>query len=203
VAGHELIEAQLAVLSARLPAQMVDELADGLWETYQARLALLGDGDGDVAARAAITEFGDADAVTAAFVRASPWRRMARALLASGPVMAALWGASLVSAQAWAWQVPPAARIAYGLVLLAIVATLLAVTRARRAYRRARMATLSGALTLLVLDAGMLVAVASMTSSAPAALVTSIQAWLLPAAMAASLVRIIATLRALPAVLDR
>ncbi|MFC4119809.1 hypothetical protein [Nonomuraea zeae] len=195
MAGHELIEAQLAVLSARLPARAVDELADGLWETYQARLALLG--DGDAAAREAIAEFGDADAVTAAFVRDSPWRRMALALLATGPVMAALWGASLVSAPAWAWQIPAAARIAYGLALLAIVATLLAVTRARHAYGRARRAVLSGAVALLALDTGMLVAVASMTSSA------LIGAWLLPAALAASLVRIIATLRALPAVLGR
>lgn len=197
MAGHELIEAQLAILSARLPAQAVDELADGLWETYQARLALLG--DGDAAAREAMAEFGDADAVTAAFIRDSPWRRMALALLATGPVMAALWGASLVSAQAWDWQIPIAAQIAYGMVLLAIVATLLAVTRARRGYRRARTATLSGAVALLVLDAGMLTAAASMTSLTPAA---PIGAWL-PAALAASLFRIIATLRALPAVLGR
>ncbi|WP_345579384.1 hypothetical protein [Nonomuraea rosea] len=198
MAGHELIEAQLAILSARLPAQAVDELADGLWETYQARLALLG--DGEAAAREAIVEFGDADEVTAAFFRDSPWRRMALGLLATGPVMAALWGASLVSAQAWDWQIPIAAPIAYGLVLLAIVATLLTVTRARRNYRRARTATLSGAVALLVLDAGMLVAVASMTSLT---LAGPIGAWLLPAALAASLFRIIATLRALPAMRGR
>jgi hypothetical protein len=140
VAGHELIEAQLAILSARLPAQAVDELTDGMRETYQARLALLG--DGEAAAREAIVAFGDADEVTAAFSRDSPWRRMALVLLATGPVMAALWGASL----------------------------------------------------------GMLVAVASMTSLAPAG---PIGAWLLPAALAASLFRITATLRALPAMRGR
>lgn len=60
MAGHHLIDAQLTVLATRLPAQAVEELADGLLEAYEARLA---DADPDVAARAAIAEFGDADTI--------------------------------------------------------------------------------------------------------------------------------------------
>ncbi|WP_327090360.1 hypothetical protein OIE66_06970 [Nonomuraea sp. NBC_01738] len=204
--GHKLIEAELAVLSARLPAQAVDELADGLWETYRARLALHGDsdaGESDLAAREAIAEFGDAELITTVFFRGSPWRQMVVTLLATGPVMAALWGGSLVAAQAWEWQIPFAMRMASGLVLLAIVATLLAVTRARRAYRRARGAAVSGAVALLMLDVGSLIALGLMMSPGLGAPGAPGAAWLLTAAAAASLARIILTLRALPSALSR
>jgi hypothetical protein len=73
VASHQLIDAHLATLAARLPSDAVDELADGLHETWHHYL------DAGVAstdaARAAITEFGTAEQITDAFVRHAPGRR--------------------------------------------------------------------------------------------------------------------------------
>ncbi|MET7970527.1 hypothetical protein [Micromonospora sp. NPDC005305] len=39
IASHHLIDAHLAILARRLPADAVDELADGLTETWQHQLA--------------------------------------------------------------------------------------------------------------------------------------------------------------------
>jgi hypothetical protein len=193
MAVHELIAAQLGVLSSRLPAQAVEELADGLQEAYESRLAECS--DQDAAALAAIAEFGDADTITAAFFRQSPWRRMAVTLLITGPFMGALWGLTLVSAQVWNWPIPWALKIAYGVTLLAVAATLLTVALEKRAYRRSQAATLIGAVGLLALDAGMLAAVVT---------VSPVLAWWpLALAIPASLVRIIATVRALPPTLSR
>ncbi|GLW10708.1 hypothetical protein Misp01_58360 [Microtetraspora sp. NBRC 13810] len=192
MAGHELIAAQLAILADRLPAQAMEELADGLQEAYEAQLAKLH--DPDVAARAAIDEFGDADTITAAFVRESPWRRMALKLLTTGPLMGAVWGLTLLSAQVWDWPIPLAVRIAYGAVLVGAALTLLTVVRAKHAYRRTRIATLVAATALITLDTSMLAAAMSMPSSA---------VWPLLVAISASLIRITATLRAMPAALTR
>jgi hypothetical protein len=187
MAGHELIDAQLALLARRLPAQAVEELADGLAEAYEAHLAALG--EPGAAARAALAEFGDADVITAAFVRDSPWRRTSLALLATGPIMALLWGATLISARMWTWPIAPSLRIAYGLVLAATALTLLVVVREKHAYRRPQTATLAAAIALILLDAGMLTAaVASMP----------LPAWPLALAASASLIRITLTVRALP-----
>ena len=82
MASHQLIDASLTALARRLPADAVDELADGLTETYQRHLST--GLDADAAAGAAITEFGDPDVVIAAFVRQAPGRRAARALLGWG-----------------------------------------------------------------------------------------------------------------------
>lgn len=191
MAGHELIDAELSVLAARLPARAVEELADGLHETYEARLA---DNDPDAAARAAIAEFGDADTITAAFFRDSPWRRMAMLLLATGPFMGLVWGLTLVSVEVWNWPVPLPVRLAYGAALLAIAGTLFLAAIESRAYRRTRTATLIGAVGLMALDAGMLVAVVT---------VSSVALWPLLLAIPASLIRIIVTLRALPPALTR
>ncbi|MET9240929.1 hypothetical protein [Nonomuraea sp. NPDC003709] len=192
MAGHELIAAQLAILAERLPAQAVEELADGLQEAYEARLAELH--DPDVAARAAIAEFGDADTITAAFVRESPWRRMALTLLATGPIMGVVWGPTLLSARVWDWPIPLVVRIAYGMVLVGAALTLLTVARAKHAYRRTRIATLAAATGLITLDIGMIAAAMSMSSSV---------VWPLLVAVPASLIRILATLRAMPAALTR
>ncbi|MFF3669917.1 hypothetical protein [Microtetraspora malaysiensis] len=186
MAGHELIAAQVDILSSRLPAQAVEELADGLQETYEAHLAVVN--DPDAAARAAIAEFGDAEMITAAFCRESPWRRTAVALLATGPIMGAVWGLSLVCAQAWTWPIPLAVRITYGVALVATALTLLAAATEKRAYRRTQAATLVGAIALITLDAVML---------ATATMAPSPEAWPLVPALSASLIRIIATLRAL------
>jgi len=70
MAGHQLIDAYLAGLARRLPADTVDELADGLLETWH---HYLGDGlTPDRAARAAIAEFGAADRIADEFVAQAP-----------------------------------------------------------------------------------------------------------------------------------
>ncbi|MEU8251554.1 hypothetical protein [Nonomuraea sp. NPDC048916] len=192
MAGHELITAQLELLAARLPADAVDELADGLWQAYETRLGL--DGDPERAARAAIAEFGDADTVTAAFLRESPWRRAALTLLATGPVMALVWGAALLTLDVRTWPIPLAVKLGYGLALLAVAATLLLVARARLAYRPARPAVVAAAFGLLVLDLSMLAAVTHLTEAPP---------WPVAPAVLAGLGRILLTVRTLPAILRR
>ncbi|GAA3561280.1 hypothetical protein GCM10022419_047410 [Nonomuraea rosea] len=166
----------------------MEELADGLAEAYEAHLAALG--EPGAAARAAIAEFGDAEVITAAFVRDSPWRRTAVALLATGPIMALLWGLTLISARMWTWPIAPALRITYGLALAATVLTLLSVVREKRAYRRTQATTLAAAIALILLDAGMLTAAVANLSPWPLALATS-----------ASLIRVTLTVRALPPLL--
>jgi hypothetical protein len=106
MAGHQLnnddpdgyLDAYLAHLARHLPADVVDELADGLTETRQHHL------DGGLsptdAARAAIAEFGDPDQTIRAFVTQAPGRRIARTLLATGPLMALCWAPSLITAHA-------------------------------------------------------------------------------------------------------
>ena len=88
-----LIDRYLAALSAQLPAQIVEELADGLNQTHR---RYLGQGlDAGAAAEAAIAEFGEPPVILGAFTRASPARRTARRLLATGPAVGACWGAAL------------------------------------------------------------------------------------------------------------
>lgn len=192
MAGHELITAHLDALAARLPAPAVEELADGLWETYDRRLA--GSGDPEQAARAAIAEFGDADTIIAAFVRDSPWRRTALLLLATAPIMAAAWGTTLLTAHPWASAIPLAARIGYGAAVAMIAATLLAVAYERRAYRQTRPATVAAALGLLTVDGLAVVAVTTMTAA---------PTWPMVLAISASLTRIFLTLRAVPVLVSR
>jgi hypothetical protein len=190
MAGHELIDAHLDALSARLPAQAVEELADGLAEAYEVRLQ--GSDAPEEAARAAIAEFGDVETVTAAFFRESPWRRTALVLLATGPLMAAAWASALLTAHAWFWPIPMQARLLYGAGLAAIVAVLVMVVREKRAYRRTRLAVLAGAVGLIILD-GVALAVLMMMGPAPS--------WPIATASTASLIRVLAMLRGLPAVL--
>jgi hypothetical protein len=189
VAGHRLIDAQVTALARRLPADTVDELADGLTETYRHHLAL--GRPADAAARAAIAEFGDAEVIIAEFVRQAPGRRTARALLASGPVVGGAWAVALFTAHAWAWPVPAPIRVAFGVGLLAVLAALALAATARRSYRRTRIGAFGG-LTLLLLDTGALACVAS---APPAATVP------LCIAVAASLTRVTLTARALPGLL--
>jgi hypothetical protein len=187
MASHQLIEAHLRVLAGRLPAEVVDELADGLIETWQRHLAT--GLPPTEAARAAIAEFGTAEQITAAFVTQSPGRRHARFLLVTGPLVGAAWGASLLIGRAWTWPVPAPAEAAFGLVLVVVVALLVASATSRRSYRRARLGRSAG-LGLLALDTGMLAAVAL---AAPALV------WPMVVAIPVSLARIMLTLRALPA----
>lgn len=190
MARHRLIEAYLAELAGRLPAGTVDELADGLLETWQRHL-----GRGltpAAAAHAAIAEFGTPDEVTAAFVQQAAGRRAARALLATGPVVGGCWGASLITAEAWAWPVPAAAAAAFAVALGGVVGCLVAAAASRRSYRLTRLGDV-GAAGLVVLDAALLTVVLAavvLHSSAPV--------WPMAAAIPASLIRIAVTLRRLP-----
>ena len=190
MAGHQLIDDHLAVLAHRLPADAVDELADGLMETWQHRCdAGL---PPDQAAHAAVAEFGTPEQITRAFVAQAPGRRTARLLLATGPVVGACWGASLIAAHVWAWPVPGTVAALFGLALVGVVAALLASATARHSYRRTRLGT-AGGLGLVALDA----AVITM-----ALVVAPTLAWPVAVAISASLARIGLTLCHLPATLS-
>jgi hypothetical protein len=148
MAGPRLIDDYLTALSAALPSRIVEELADGLDETYRWHL-----GQGlapDAAARAAVAEFGDPELIVTAFTQASSGRRTARRLLVIGPGVAMCWAITLITARAWQWPVPVAARVLFGLALIAVIG-LLAVAAACRRYRlvcRAAAAACVGTATL-------------------------------------------------------
>ena len=191
MASHPLIDGHVAYLGRRLPADTVDELADGLNETWRHHIASgLPPAD---AAQAAIAEFGTPDQIVNAFVTQSPGRRIALMLLASGPLIGACWGASLIAAHAWMWPVSTPAAAAFGLTLVAVITALVTAATSRRSYRRTRLAA-AGGLGLLALDATMLAA---------AVLVAPTFVWPMAAAITASLARISLTLRSLPRVLTR
>ena len=187
MASHQLIEDYLADLARRLPADTVDELADGLIETWQHHRDA--GREPFEAARAAIADFGPADRVADEFVAQAPGRRMARLLLASGPIMAVCWGPSLIAARAWTWPVPRPVEAAYLLAFLAVVATLLVAAASRHSYRRTRLG-LAAAAVLVVLDVIMVVA---------AAVLAPVFVWPMAVAIPASLARVGLALRSLPA----
>ena len=193
MAGHDLssayLDAYLASLTGGLPAAAVDELADGLTETYRHHLdrGL----SPDAAARAAVTEFGAPDVVLTAFVDQAPGRRAARILLTSGPVVGGCWGLALLAGHAWAWPIPAVVRLAFGGALLAVIAVLAAAATGHRSLRRTRLAA-AGGIGLFGLDAAML-ATAALT--APAA------TWPLAVAATASLTRMAVTARFAPRLL--
>ena len=94
-----LISEYLTGLSADLPGRIVEELADGLAETYH---CYLGQGlPADAAAQAAVAEFGEPHVIVAAFTEASRGRRTARRLLGAGPAVGVCWAIVLISARAW------------------------------------------------------------------------------------------------------
>jgi hypothetical protein len=96
--GDDLVDDYLAAITAQLPgpatarAAIAEELRDGLLETRHAHLAR-GRSDREASA-AAIAEFGDPRAVAAAFgleLAAAQARRVARNLLATGPLVGLSW----------------------------------------------------------------------------------------------------------------
>jgi hypothetical protein len=191
VAGHPLIEAHLSALGRRLPAGLVDELADGLWETWQRHLD-----DGvppEKAAEAAVAEFGTVHEITGAFVAQAPGRRAALLLLATGPVVGACWGAALGTARAWTWPVPAPVVVVLGLAFIAVLACLGIAATSRHSYRRTRLGAV-GALGLAGLDAAVLVLLAT---------ASPVLAWPLLAAVPLSLGRIALVVTRLPTVLIR
>ena len=191
MASHHLIDAHLVQLRRRLPADLVDELADGLTETYRHHLAA---GHPPPAAETrALAEFGDAETITAAFTRQAPGRRAALALIATGPAVGASWGLVLLLGQAWARQIPVPLRVAGGLALLAAIAALVTAATSRLSYARTRIAA-AGALTLITLDLALITA---------ALLVAPRLTWPMAAAIPASLTRLTLTARAVPGILTR
>ena len=101
-ARTRLIDDYLAILSADLPGRIVDELADGLGETYHRYLGQ--SHDPEAAARSAVTEFGEPRVIVAAFTDASRVRKTARRLLTAGPVVGLGWASVLIFARAWRGQ---------------------------------------------------------------------------------------------------
>jgi hypothetical protein len=154
--GPGLIADYLAVLSRQLPGLVVEELADGLEQTYRCHL-----GRGlapQAAAEAAVAEFGAPELIAAEFARAHPARRAARRLLAAGPVVGCCWAAALVTGRAWTWPVPVTARIVPGLALVAVIVLLALAARGTR-YRSVGRAGAAGCIGIVMLDAVMIVGV--------------------------------------------
>jgi len=191
MASHHLIEAYLHQLATRLPATKLEELADGLTETWHHHLDA-GASAGDAAA-AAINEFGTPQEVMAAFVAHAPGRRTARVLLATGPMVGRCWASSLIAAHVWTWSIPPLAAAAYAITLVAVVVCLITAATSRSNLHRTRWGSAGGA-GLMVLDAVMLAAVALL---APGFV------WPMVVAIPASLARIGLTLRTLPSRVPR
>jgi hypothetical protein len=186
-----LIRDYLAVLAARLPAPIVEELADGLAETYQSyRRQGLAPGR---AAGSAVAEFGDPHVIVAEFTRANPARRGARRLLLAGPVVGGCWAAVLITGRAWAWPLPLPARIGFGLALLTVIG-LLAAAALGTGYRAAARAGIAGCLGIAAIDT---LATTSAMLAIPA--VTPVMI----AAMAASAARIALSVQALRPILTR
>lgn len=188
MAGHDLIDAYLAELAQELPSEAVDELADGLEETYRRHT-----GSGVDPARAAATataEFGLPEQIVEAFARHSAGRRTALALLVTGPLFAVLWSTTLITGHVWNWSVPDGAVLTFGAGLLATVGVFV-VAATGRSYRRTRLAAPACAV-LVLLDAAM---IASLGFAAPAL------TWPMALAVPASLVRIGFVSRNLPRVL--
>jgi hypothetical protein len=187
--GTSLIGDYLTALSAQLPAEIVEELADGLEQT---RLHYLEHGlEPDAAVGAALAEFGEPDVIVAAFTRLSPVRRAARRLLATGPVVGACWGTALITSRAWTWPVPVAARILFGAVLITAVGLLISAAFGSH-YRSAGRAGTAGCAGITAVDAAML---ATVTLAGPVLI------WPLILAMAASAARLTFTARTLRLVL--
>lgn len=153
MAGSGLITGYLKVLAERLPGPVVEELADGLDETYRRHLKLgLAP---EAAAAAAVAEFGAPELIAAEFARAHPARRAARRLLMIGPVVGGCWAVALVTGRAWAWPVPVTVGLVPGLALLAIVA-LLAISALSTRYRPAARAGMAGCIGTAALDTAMI-----------------------------------------------
>ncbi|TCN35598.1 hypothetical protein EV644_115162 [Kribbella orskensis] len=190
MADRDLIHSYLSELARRLPAEAVEELADGLEETFQHQLRR-GNSPTE-AARVAIAEFGRPAQVTAAFAHQSSGRRTAIALLATAPMFACLWATTLITAHAWNWQIAPGAAVAFGATLLTVAATLGIVARSNNP-KTARL-TGPASITLILLDLGIL---ATLATAAPAV------TWAMALAVPASLLRVVLAGRNLPRLFAR
>jgi hypothetical protein len=78
--------------------------------------------------------------------------RLARILIATGPVVGGCWAATLITARAWDWSIPLAAPVLVGLLLAASVAMLATASLTPR-YQSQRRAGIAGCFAIAVLDA--------------------------------------------------
>jgi hypothetical protein len=188
MASHALINAHVAALrSRRLPTAAIDELADGLTETYDQRLL---DGlDPDNAATTAVTEFGTVDEIAEAFGRHAPGHRIAKTLLATGPMVGASWAASFITARAWTWPHARTAALVFAAGLVLTVALLEVARLHYRNYAQTRVTSLIGSINVIGFDTAL---IATITVAAP------VFVWPMILATSASLARIAFTLRVLP-----
>jgi len=155
-AGHGSMEAYRRDLFARLPADLAEEVADGLADACEHYKR--GGLSPDQAAAAAISEFGDTSLVVDAFRRASPVRRVARILIMTGPAVGGWWAAALIGTRAWDWPIAANARLAVGPLVAACVA-LLAIAVLTRRYQVLRRAGVAGCLGVALLDASVVTTV--------------------------------------------
>jgi hypothetical protein len=185
MAPPRLIEDYSAVLLAELPASLADEVSDGLDEAYRKylRQGLVT----EAAAEAAVGEFGDPRAVADAFIRASPARKAAHALIATGPLVGLCWASVLITGRAWNWPVPVVASVFLGGLLAASIAVLVTAARARR-YRLVRRSGAAGCAGVVVLDVSMITAVIAVAPGAD---------WIAVLAICASAARLIGVARAI------
>lgn len=178
MAEARVITTYLEALSERLPAEIVDELADGLAETH---LAYLRRGlDPDPAAEAATAEFGEPDVVIASFAASNPARLIARRLLLIGPAVGTCWTVALIASRAWDWHVPALAPVLLGLAVVVTIGLLVAAVLSR-AYLPARRAGLVACAATTALDAAVITGVIAIAPSIT---------WLMVAAITASAARI-------------
>lgn len=184
-----LIRGYLAALAARLPASIVEELADGLTETY--RFYRSQGLAAETAAESAVAEFGPPEEIAAGFSQVNPARRAARRLLGIGPAVGACWLAALLTSRterAWPdWISPGLAWVTAGLALAGLIG-LLAVAALGRRYRLAAVTGMAGCFGFATLDVLLI---------AGALLVLAPVGWVTAVAMAASSARIAVTARAL------
>ena len=178
-----LIRGYLEALATQLPGPIVEELADGLTETYRSyRSRGLG---ADAAADAAVEEFGPAEEILAGFARVNPARRAARRLLGLGPVVGGCWVAALVTSRIWPGPLP--VRIVIGVALLASIG-LLAVAALGRRYRVSVFSGRAGFAGFAALDITLIAGVTVLAGSLT---------WVTALAMAGSMVRVAVCARAL------
>jgi hypothetical protein len=198
VSGPRLIGRYLEVLAAQLPASIVEELADGLDETY--RSCLRQGLAPEAAAARAVAEFGPPEAIVADFARVNPGRRAARRLLGFGPVVGGCWLAALLTSRArpgsvLAWPGPawPGSALVFGVVLSVCIGLALVAALGRR-YRVACLTGAAGCAGFAALDTVLVMGV--LVAGAPVTWVTGV-------AVAASCARIALCARALPPALAR
>ena len=138
-----LIGGYLQCLAAQLPGPIVEELADGLTETYRSYRAR--GLSADAAADAAVKEFGSAEEILAGFARVN---------LGLGPVVGGFWVAALVTSRVWPGPAP--ARVVLGLLLVACIGSLLVAALSRQ-YRVAVYSGMAGCAGFAALDASLIV----------------------------------------------